>query len=134
MIGDGRATVTARTFSGGISIKSDPDPALGAIQYHRSHRFDLDARKDSTPANRKDSVSTLEGLSPVDPVTKTGLLSIRGCLASIKWTALVIFSNSPFFYCRRLRLGMCMGVPSRMRAHWPGSVPLGQKSDHQTDH
>jgi DUF4097 and DUF4098 domain-containing protein YvlB len=30
VIGDGRATVTARTFSGGISIKSDPDPARGS--------------------------------------------------------------------------------------------------------
>ncbi|HWL39915.1 MAG TPA: DUF4097 family beta strand repeat-containing protein [Gemmatimonadaceae bacterium] len=60
VIGDGRATVTARTFSGGISIKSDPDPARPSISVPVVRADSISTpRRDSTPANHKDSVSTI---------------------------------------------------------------------------
>jgi DUF4097 and DUF4098 domain-containing protein YvlB len=66
VIGDGRATVTARTFSGRISIKSDPDPARrsNSVPIVRIDSISTPSR-DSTPASRKDSVSTIRRDSPL---------------------------------------------------------------------
>lgn len=58
-IGDGRANVTARTFSGRILIKSDADTTIrrDSVPIIRRNSAST-APKDSAPTMRKDSVST----------------------------------------------------------------------------
>jgi DUF4097 and DUF4098 domain-containing protein YvlB len=57
-VGDGRATVTVRTFNGKISIKSDADPGIRRDSVPIIRRDSLSrTRKDSAATPRKDSVS-----------------------------------------------------------------------------
>lgn len=66
-IGDGRAKVTARTFNGGILVKSDTDPRIrrdsasivrsGSVSRTRRDSAST-TRKDSASTTRRDSVST----------------------------------------------------------------------------
>ena len=58
-IGDGRATVTVRTFNGRILIKSDAGPAIRRDSVPIIRRDSVSrTRKDSVSSTRKDSVST----------------------------------------------------------------------------
>ena len=59
-VGDGRANVTARTFSGRILIKSDAGPAIrrDSASIVRSDSASR-TRRDSAPTTRKDSVSAI---------------------------------------------------------------------------
>jgi DUF4097 and DUF4098 domain-containing protein YvlB len=60
VIGDGRATVTARTFSGGISIRSapDPPPRINSVPVVRTDSIST-LQRDSMRANPRDSLSTI---------------------------------------------------------------------------
>jgi DUF4097 and DUF4098 domain-containing protein YvlB len=72
-IGDGRAKVTVRTFSGGIQIKSDAAPAI------RRDSVPI-IRRDSVPTTRKDSVSTIRKDSVPETRKATALVaSPLGC-------------------------------------------------------
>lgn len=58
-IGDGRASVTARTFSGRILVKSDAPPIIGRDSVITIRRDSvLTTRKDSAPTIRRDSLGT----------------------------------------------------------------------------
>jgi DUF4097 and DUF4098 domain-containing protein YvlB len=73
-IGDGRATVAARTFSGRISIKTDAAPAIRRDSAPIIRRDSVSTpRKDSSAVLRRDSVSTPRRDSAPQRVPKGGL-------------------------------------------------------------